>query len=388
MKKILLFAYVFLTITISAQGKKFFESGEVVLKNPVEKVNLNFEYELPLVKVEIDGKMYQFLFDTGAPTVISFAIFNQLKLKEKHTSKVSDSQKNKQKQIFTEIPEMKIDNIIFKNIGTVVMDLQGTEFGCIKIDGIIGANQMAKLFWRINYSENNLEATQNLTNFSIEGYETVFSFDPKMQKTPVIEAKILDKKIEMTFDTGFTGSMKITDKYFDPKKGNMKFVETYGIASIGAFGAGKPQVSYHFKTDEIMIDQKKFSNQLIVTGSTSLLGNEFLKKFSYILDWKNSKIYLHQIKEDEPKLESFGFGYRFIDNKAKVVLLFNDKDFPLKFDDEILSINDISLENLTNEMVCTYMLNRIEKDSDTVNIKVKREGKVLNFVIAKKEYLK
>ena len=388
MKKIILFALFLFTINISAQGINFFESGEAELKKPIEKVNLNYQYEIPLVRVNINGKNYQFLFDTGAPTVISTEIYKDFNLTEKHLSKITDSQNNKQKQIFTEIPEMKIDDIIFKNIGAVVIDLKGTEFDCLKIDGVIGANQMALLSWRINYSENSMEATKDLAHFSTEGYETVFNFESKPQKTPVIKTKILGKKIEMTFDTGFTGSLKIQDKYYNPKKVNQKFVETYGISSVGAFGAAKPQVSYQFKPDEILLDQQKFKNQVIMTGISDLLGNEFLKKFKFILDWKNKKIYLNRIKSDELTFKSFGFGHRFIDNKAKVVFLFKEKDFPLQFDDEILSINTTRLENLDNESVCNYILNGIDRDKDFLKIKVKRGDQILDFSLAKKEYLK
>ncbi|MFY1046133.1 retropepsin-like aspartic protease [Chryseobacterium sp. GP-SGM7] len=387
MKKVLLFVLIFLTITVSAQGRKFFEKGEAVLKNPVEKINLTFENEIPLVKVVINGKSYQFLFDTGAPTVISHSVYNEMNLEEKRKSKVKDSQKNKQEQIFTELPEMKIDQIIFKNIGVMVMDLQGHEFGCLKIDGIIGANQMAKLFWKINYSENTLEATADLKNFQLENYETVFKFFSLSQKTPIIESRILDKKINLTFDTGFTGSIKISDGEYNPKNTTVKSVETFGVNSVGAFGAGKAVSSYHFRPKQIEIAQNKFENEIVMTGNSSLLGNEFLKKFRFIIDWENNKIYLHRIIDTSSKMQSFGFAYRFINLKAKVVLVFRQKDFPIQIDDEILGINDTSFENLNDVSSCEYLLNRVEKGLKSIKIKVKRGNQILNFTIEKKEYL-
>ncbi|MFL9832641.1 aspartyl protease family protein [Chryseobacterium terrae] len=387
MRKNVFFILTFLTITISAQGKRFFEKGEAELKNPVEKINLTYTNELPFVKVNINGKTYNFLFDTGAPTVISSAIYKEVNLKKKHSSKVSDSQNNKQEQIFTEIPEIKVDQITFKNIGAIVIDMKGTEFDCFKIDGILGANQMAKLFWKISYLENSIEATKDLANFSKENYETIFAFDSKPQKTPIIEAQILHKKIDLTFDTGFSGTLKISNNEFDAKNAKVQFIETYGTTAVGAFGAGKPETSYYFKPNEVFLDKEKFSDEIISTGSSSLLGNEFLKKFRFIIDWKNNKIYLNKIKDYPSKLESFGFGYRFIDRKAKVLLLFNGKDLPLKLNDEIISLNNVSLENLDQETVCKYLQDRIEKDLDSIDIKVKREGKILDFTIAKKEYL-
>lgn len=387
MKKNLFLFFICYIATISAQGKRFFESGEAVLKNPVEKINLSFTNELPLIKVSINGKPYQFLFDTGAPTVISNAVYSELNLKEKHKRNVGDSQKNKQEQVFTVLPEMTVDQIVFKNIGAVVVDLDGPEFGCFKIDGIIGANQMAKLFWRINYSENLLETTKDLKNFQIEDYETVIKFFSLSQKTPIIGSKILDKKINLTFDTGFTGSIKISQNNYDPKTAQVKAVETYGVNSVGAFGTGKPLSSYHFRANELMLGGQKFENEIIMTGNSSLVGNEFLKKFKFIIDWENNKIYLHRIKNSPSKMESFGFAYRFIDFKAKVVLVFQGNDVPLKIDDEILSINGTSFENLNQELSCQYLFNRVEKSTDSIAVKVKRDGKVLDFTVLKKEYL-
>ncbi|MET3535066.1 retropepsin-like aspartic protease [Chryseobacterium limigenitum] len=179
MQKISQLFLILFTILISAQGKRFFEEGEVQLKNPVEKINLTYASDLPFVKVNINGKTYNFLFDSGAPTVISNAIYSELNLEKKHKSKVKDSQKNKQEQIFTQLPEMLVDNVMFKNIGVVVMDFNSSELGCFKIDGILGANQMAKLFWRINYSENSIETTKDLANFDLKDYETVIPFDTK-----------------------------------------------------------------------------------------------------------------------------------------------------------------------------------------------------------------
>ncbi|WP_261512001.1 retropepsin-like aspartic protease [Chryseobacterium paludis] len=386
MKKISSLLFLFLLIISPAQGKRFFETGEVELTNPIEKINLNFTNDLPLVKVSIDGKLYNFLFDSGAPTVISNAIYTELNLQKEHTSKVKDSQKNKQEQIFTKLPEMTVDHVIFKNIGAIVMDLSASELGCFKIDGILGANQMAKLFWRVNYSENSLEATKDLLNFKFDDYETVVPFDPQTQKTPVIETKILDKKIKLTFDTGFTGRIKISDSDYDPKKVKQT-VETFGISSVGAFGAGKPVSGFIFKISELGFGNKAFGNEMIMTGNSRLIGNDFFKDFTFIMDWQNKKIYMKKIKNNPPTLESFGFGYRFIDAKPVVAFVFKERDSPLEIGDSILSINDVDLDHLNQESACHYMMNRVERDYKTIGIRIKRAGKVMDLRLDKKEYL-
>ncbi|MGU3374893.1 aspartyl protease family protein [Chryseobacterium sp. M5A1_1a] len=387
MKKILYTLFIFSNLSLFAQGKKFFESGEVQLKEAVEKLNLKYSTDLPFVKVNINGKTYNFLFDTGAPTVISMAIYTELELEKKYKSSVKDSQKNKQDQIFTVLPEMIVDQATFKNVGVMVMDLKAPEFGCFKVDGILGANQMAKLFWRINYAENLMEATQDLSKFDLTGYDVVIPFETRDQKSPIVEAKTIDKKIDFTFDTGFSGNIKITDNKYDPKK-ILEKVEVYGNNTIGAFGAGNPKLEYIFKNPELSLGNKSFANEIVATGNSNLLGNDFFKNFVFILDWLNHKIYMKQIRDASHKLESFGFGYRFIDAKPIVAYIFQEENFPLKVGDSIISINNVNLENLDKESACHYFLNRVEQGVDTINMKIKRNGIVMDVNLKKKIYLK
>ncbi|KFF10460.1 hypothetical protein IW15_19155 [Chryseobacterium soli] len=387
MKKTLYPFFILCMLSLSAQGKKFFESGNVQLKNPVEKINLRYTGDLPFVQVSINGKKYNFLFDTGAPTVISNAVYTELNLEKKYKAKIKDSQKNKQTQIFTELPEMVVDNVVFKNIGVVVMDFTVSELDCFKVDGILGANQMAKLFWRINYSENSLEATKDLSLFDLSAYDTVIPFDPKPQKTPVVIAKVLDKKMDLTFDTGFSGRMKMSESNYDIGKA-AKSIKTYGTSSVGAYGAGKPIAGYIFKADEISLGNKSFANEIASTGNSNLIGNDFFKNFSFIMDWTNNKVYMKRIKNEAPKLESFGFGYRFVDSKPVVAFVFEEENFPLKVGDSIISINDVELDKLDKDGACHYFTNRVEKDFSTIEVKVKRDGNILDFRMSKKEYLK
>lgn len=387
MKKILHLFFAFCVIYTSAQGKRFFEDGEAQLKNPVEKINLQFTNNLPFVKVSINGKPYNFLFDSGAPTVISNAIYTELGLEKKHRSKVKDSQKNKQEQIFTQLPEMTIDNVVFHNIGAIVIDLNNSELGCFKIDGIIGANQMAKLFWRVNYSQNSLEATKDLSQFDISGYETVIPFDFKDQKTPIVETKIGGQKADLTFDTGFTGRIRVTGNYYDPKSFG-KSIDTYGVNAVGAYGTGKPETNHIFKTDQLPLGNANFAHELVMTGNSNIIGNEFFQNFIFVMDWKNNKIYMKGIKDPSAKMESFGFGYRFIEGNAEVSYIFKEDNLPVQIGDSIVSINNVTLENLDKETACHYFINRVEKDSETIDMKIKRNGKILDVKLTKKEYLK
>lgn len=145
MRALLLLSFLML-LTNCNTTSKIFDSGQAELKNNIETIELDYISDMPFVKVNIEGKTYNFLFDTGAPTVISSQIFQDLGLKKKAQGKVTDSQKNSKQQIFTLIPEMHVGAITFHDIGAIVLDFESPEFKCLQMDGILGANQMAKLF--------------------------------------------------------------------------------------------------------------------------------------------------------------------------------------------------------------------------------------------------
>lgn len=42
---------------------------------------------------------------------------------------------------------MHVGAITFHDIGAIVLDFESPEFKCLQMDGILGANQMAKLFF-------------------------------------------------------------------------------------------------------------------------------------------------------------------------------------------------------------------------------------------------
>lgn len=142
-----------------------------------------------------------------------------------------------------------------------------------------------------------------------------------------------------------------------------------------------------FRTASLSLGNKSFFNELIATGGANLIGNDFFKNFVFILDWSGNKIYMKQIRNESARLESFGFGYRFIEAKPTVAFVFREEDFPLKVGDAIISINNINLDNLNKESACHYFLNRVENGQNSIDLKIRREGKELQVKLEKKEFL-
>lgn len=385
MKKLVVLLFASLLLQ-NCTTSKLFTKGEINLPDSVEKLPLNYTNGLPMVVVNINGKDYNFLLDTGAPTVISNKIYNELKLKPAVKNNISDSQNKKEKQIFTVLPEMKVGNMTFTDIGSVVMDFQAPEFKCLELEGILGANQMAKALWKINYDEQTAEITNDISNFDMNGFDHVFDFTYQQQKTPKVEGILFDDKFNFTFDTGFNGRFKLNKIPSEIKDQTTNKVETSGASSFGIYGKAESSTEYIFKTDEFKIAGNLFTDEILSTGLSSLIGNQFLEDFIFVIDWNQSKIHLKKIKNIEPKLETYGFGYRFMEKKAVVTLVYNTDDFPLQLGDIILSLNDKNFENLSDDEACEVKFNSAKNEKENLKLKIKRNEEVLNLEINKTSY--
>lgn len=389
MRKITCLFIVFVFF-IGCKTANLLNAGTWETSNALEEIPVRFVNDLPLITVTINGKDYVFLFDTGAPTVISTAIYKDLNLKPTKTSNINDSQGNSSKQILTSLPEMKIGNATFSNIGCVVVDFNVPELNCYNIAGIVGANQMSSAFWKVDYANKAILLTKDIHQFNLEEHNLTFSFSPKSQKTPLISTTILGEKLNFTFDTGFSGNLKISkhNKSIIDSIKKLNPLEIYGSTAVGIYGTGKIESNYLFKTDTIVIDSVPFTREIIGTGESSLIGNSFLKNYTFILDWEKRKIYLKEIKQARKDFESFGFGIRYVNNVPTVASVYKIENNPIELDDIILQINNINLENLDTETACKYYIEKLEKDADFIDVKLKRNDSILQYKIEKKAYFK
>ena len=143
----------FISSCSSSKTKKLLQGGEVLQKE--FKTEIPFEYRrgLIILKVNIEGKQYDFMLDTGAPNVISKELAQQLNYKNKVKRKVGDSQNVQTKLGITKIKKISLGDLDFLNTAAVVSDLSIGAVGCLGIDGLIGANLMRNAIWKIDYSK-------------------------------------------------------------------------------------------------------------------------------------------------------------------------------------------------------------------------------------------
>ena len=397
-KYILIFCFFYSLFSCAPSQIEMLRGGAIENAVYRDTVSFNFDYNLPIITVEIDQVNYNFLLDTGAPSVISPELFVKLNLKKKLTSKIKDSKNISNSEIFTQIPQMKIGNLQYTNIGVYVIDLRKSfALKCLNIDGIIGANQMAKSYWKLDYENKWCVISNDLPKSEIENYEIV-NFTPKNgQLTPLVDIFIDKIKFgNVVFDTGFNGAIslpnnKSLDSVFEKK------VELYGVESVGIYGLGTTKTFVEALLPFVKLDSLVLSKQSVTFSDdpSMVIGNEVFKNYSIIFDWNLQKMYFKKnanVRSKKPsEFISFGFGFIKNGDKIEVVKLIKNSEAEKKgllIGDEVLTINDVIFKNIKDNQFCDFFYFGLKefKLGDIINVKVLRNNEELKFTLTKENY--
>ncbi len=337
------------------------------------------EHKLLIVPVVINGKTYRFLFDTGAPMVLSKELAAELDGKRLARKPVSDSQGQRSKLDYVELAEIAIAGQQFVGLTAIVVDLKlSPVINCLQIDGLIGANLMRHAFWKIDYQTNELHFTNDSSLFLPDSSSIRLPFTTKATFSPTVAVQ-LDSVVVggITFDTGSASGLSIGQSRL-PAQSNAKrgAVKSYGYHSSGIFGSlpdsmfyAKYPVSFgDFEVQEMLLS---ISN----TNSKTLLGTAFLEDYSVILNWQKKAVFLNPINP-EVTSESVGFGVILEKSKLIVSNIMSGSEAQktgIAFGDEILEFNNVPCANLTAKGYCS-ILDQFASKNGPITILVKDKG--------------
>ncbi len=361
---------------ISCGGlSKTLNGGSIATNDYTEVINFNYDYNFALIDVVINQKTYTFLVDTGAPTVISNQIYKDLNINPANSTNVTDSQGQSNDQEVVIVPEVRIGNLIYNDIGAIVADLRDVfEFNCMEIDGIIGANQMAKSFWKFDYQNKEITITDQLDSYDITSYKDKLSFYTSPQKTPYIIGFVNGIKTRFTFDTGFAGHIDVDSDIADFKE-SIGYVK-HGSSSVGLYDVKDSTSTRTIKADSLKIGSIEMGQQIVELDHGSLIGNDFMNKHDMVIDWSSNIVYLKKLNDfEKAEKSSFGFQARFKDNKAIVVALIKEMNLELQLGDQLLSINNYDLKELNDQTSCDVYNNLELEELETIDIVYLRDGK-------------
>ncbi len=351
MKKLL---FLFLLPLISCQPKGFtqlFKQGTYTSSQNV--VTLPFEHQLDLliVPVEIEGEIYRFIFDTGAPNVITPEIASKLSFPSSRKGKVKDSAAKTQELNFITVPQIKLGEAIFKNTTAAISNFnQNIYLNCLNVDGIIGANLMRHTLVQIDYINKIIRFSDDeskLITSNTDGFKVPFT--TTAQASPHITLKIGTKNYPTCLlDTGYSGfiSIDIEERKKNPAFNDVTFNEKHGSTTSGLFGLRKVDTTYSIWFGDYHVDTIPLYQAGALTfeinRNTPLIGNEFMSQYTPTFNWKEKYIFFEPQMKTQVMPQEFPVGLTISDGKIVVIWIrtgYEELLDDLALGDYLLSIN-------------------------------------------------
>jgi hypothetical protein len=266
--------------------------GNLQIQAKRDKANL---LNLP---VQINGKLMDFVFDTGANlSVVTSSTAKKLNLKVIESSvSVGSSTDVKVKSKLAVAPQLKIGNLTVNNVVFLVLEDKSLFFPQVnyQINGIIGFPVM-EAFGNVTITQKN--------EFSVKEKSEKQSLEPNLcldEFKPLIAANYNKQRMIFAFDTGavtstfyplfFRANEVEILKTSNPQKmkiggaGGFKEVEAYNLNNLDLMIAGKPvrMAKAKILTAPVNDESKYFYGNL---------GQDLIKQFERMtLDFKSMRI--------------------------------------------------------------------------------------------------
>ena len=357
--------------------------AQVVSSNFTEELKIEFISNLPLVDVEIEGKKYRFLFDTGAFSVIPRSLAKELKLEIQDEIDIVDAAGREDKLKVYTLPHLKMGGVEFENFSVVADDF-AKEFpvSCIGFDGIVGYNFLKDLSIKLDYTKKILTLSDKKINHS--AYKTIaIQFDEK--HAPLIPFAFEFGDLFVGIDTGkndgiLLGDTRVAAILKEYGYGSRKMLGTYS-SSFSGLDTQRDLESFLVK--DFSLDRSIQVDSFPVSVDESgqfLVGNSFLKHFDMIIDFKHKRAYFKALeaKIDEGFENSFGFSLFWDEAQKLYVSAIEENSIAaqngLSIGDKILSLNDEDTLSFSAEEYCKLTTSDFFQKEHKLEITLQRDG--------------
>ena len=381
MKNKLLTALLIVCFTASCsyiKNVKLLTDAKISKENYVQTIPFEWRKELIVVKARLnsDTVLREFIFDTGAfNSKVESSLSNTLGLEVITEKTNSTAQGISQKIEVVRIDSLRLGETTVYNLGAGKLAYAPNSASpCVAANGIIGANLIKLAHWKIDYEKQLLHFSD--TPFELEKGEYVLPFDhPLLSGTPEISLKIEGKEVEnILFDVGYNGGLilpMLMGKHFE----NVTSKIILDQSTSGIYGTNTD--SLIIKNMEVNVGGAKAKIPVAFSSlNKALLGNEFLKHFTVVIDYDEKKIHLKKRSDVHVTFPRSFFAAVKNDTLWEVSRTTPDLSFYLG--ETLLSINDKKPHELFSSH-CDYVMN-IQKllGSDSLKIQ-KMNGSILNI---------
>ncbi|WP_353162248.1 PDZ domain-containing protein [Myroides odoratus] len=345
-----LFVLFFVLIQIHATAQKgIFKRGTISPSVYKEQLSYNIVDKFIYVTVEIKGKEYVFMVDTGAPSTIRKGVDVEAVFAE--SQPIMDAVRNIQQVEYVAVSAVKIGNLTFENFVFMREDL--SVFDDLGIDGIIGGNITAKSVWDFDLYHNTITISSHLD----QQLKSASNFSRlKIKKTdvgtPMVTLTYFDKIKEkgIFFDTGYNGLFYLSSRMFEKVKPYVpSYITGEGVLSMNAFGSSSGETA-------LLPLTMKMGKQSIPTfladvddDEESNLGVEWLSYYRVILQGNALYFSPYAQRKFETKFSGKGIKTEIENGELVVVFVWHNSpahQYGIQVGDKIQAVNGQVVDQL------------------------------------------
>lgn len=299
--------------------------------------------------VELKGIERKFLFDTGAPTQITSALFSEIEPDIINHTEITDASGNKDDLNIIRLKEIKLGELSFTDIPALVSN--SDLYTCFGIDGVIGSNVFRNSIIRIESKNGLIIVTDDPTKIDLKITDASPLTIGEPQSYPYFKAGLAGKKTQLVgFDSGSPHFMVMAQVH---AKKNMKdhavekIESGYGSSSRSLLGIQKSDSVYRIRLASLMISGVEFTNVVAETNNSNKtrLGNKLLTYGNVTIDYINKLFYFETFEQENDLIEKHWLIKPIIaDQKLVVGVVWSGLKDQVSAGDQILAIDDEAFE--------------------------------------------
>ena len=297
--RIIIVALLAWLVSMSSCQKTLWTGGQVTQTTLNEWMPVEFTDNLLFLTVEVNGRPYRFMLDSGAPNVIDEKVAAELGLPIVTSNHFKDSQRQRQQLNVAEMATLSFGGQSVENSRTVVADL--SHFSCSNMDGLLGANVLQHFDLEVDYSRPAVRFTRNTDTYELaRDFPIQFPFETTRQGSPKIAARIGGKTRRFTLDTGSASAVTMGGVEPDDLEGVLRSRWIFGETSRGVFGT-RTDTTHFALLDSLHFPGANSFERIYASlrpHASDIIGNRFWKNYRLLISWAHRRAYLREIKPD------------------------------------------------------------------------------------------
>lgn len=391
---------VFLTVIVLTKSfaqQQQRDSVELLLNKASVHLNNDTIIALPidykkagliLLKVQINGKEYWFVFDTGASTcLISKEIAEQSKIITSISYKDANGSENKADIV---LQNFEIGSIKFNDVATILGDLKFiSELSCLKIDGIIGANLINLCNWQINPESQRIYFSKRPFPDEI-GNSSKVKLEYTPNGLPLLKLQYDNIPFYALVDLGYVGYLDLNKDILKKSK-RLKKVKTFKGSGIHSISANSVKESSIVHAIIDTLSGENFKALYVPTNFDDvkpLIGASFFRRYIFSLNTSNNEALLSPLEHDYQSYQFFPIKLGLNKSNELIINFIWEteqlKQAGIKVGQRVISIDNKIFSNLSSSELCD--LKDYINAADKINITIQVGGETKTIEIFKSTY--